>query len=133
MNTPAFIGFVIGIIGIAFLLYLRKNVSNTYWKCLWRSGILFFSMYVLILIVIAAKTQYLGFKLEAFDLNHNGLIDINEYTAEYRSLRDRLLKDPDRNNAFLNGALLSFVMAAIAFAIDLFTTYFQSKTDRIKI
>ncbi|PKA99013.1 hypothetical protein B0O79_2711 [Flavobacteriaceae bacterium MAR_2009_75] len=130
MNTNAFIGFVIG---IASLLYFRKNVLNTYWKCLWRSGILFFSMYVLILIIMAAKAHYLGFKLEALDLNHNGQIDIDEYTAEYRSLRDQLLQDPDRNNAFSNGALLSFVMGAIAFAIDLFTTYFQSKTDRIKI
>ncbi|GEM_PF-1652273 len=82
---------------------------------------------------MAVNAQYLSFQLEAMDVNGNGQIDLNEYTEEYRVVRDRLLKDPERNNAFYTGAILSFVMALIALSIDLFTTYFQSRTNSIKI
>ncbi|AYN69032.1 hypothetical protein D1013_17410 [Euzebyella marina] len=133
MNTPSFIGFILGITGIVILLFLGRKTKDPYWKCVWRSSLLFCSMYILILIVMAVNAQYLSFQLEAMDVNGNGQIDLNEYTEEYRVVRDRLLKDPDRNNAFYTGAILSFVMALIALSIDLFTTYFQSRTNSIKI
>ncbi|MAU71882.1 MAG: hypothetical protein CML04_07275 [Pseudozobellia sp.] len=133
MNTPSFIGFILGITGIVILLFLGRKTKDPYWKCVWRSSLLFCSMYILILIVMAVNAQYLSFQLEAMDVNGNGQIDLNEYTEEYRVVRDRLLKDPERNNAFYTGAILSFVMALIALSIDLFTTYFQSRTNSIKI
>lgn len=135
MNTPpSFIGFVLGIIAIAILLYSERHLKSTYLKCLWRSTLLFCSLYVAILLVLAINAQYLSFRLDSFDVNQNGSIEWEEYTEEYRTLRDRLLRDPDRNNAYFNGAILSSAMALIALALDLFATFFfQSKTERIKL
>lgn len=133
MNTPSFIGFVLGIIAIAILLYSERHLKSTYLKCLWRSTLLFCSLYVAILLVLAINAQYLSFRLDSFDVNQNGSIEWEEYTEEYRTLRDRLLRDPDRNNAYFNGAILSSEMALIALALDLFATFFQSKTERIKL
>lgn len=133
MNTPSFIGFVLGIIAIAILLYCGKHIKGVYIKCLWRSTLLFCSLYVAILLVLAVNAQYLSFQLDNFDMNQNGSIEWEEYTEDYRILRDRLLQDPDRNNAYFNGAILSSAMALMALALDLFATFFQSKAERIKL
>lgn len=133
MNTPSFIGFVLGIIAIAILLYSERHLKSTYLKCLWRSTLLFCSLYVAILLVLVINAQYLSFRLDSFDVNQNGSIEWEEYTEEYRTFRDRLLRDPDRNNAYFNGAILSSAMSLIALALDLFATFFQSKTERIKL
>ncbi|MBC6999724.1 hypothetical protein [Cytophaga sp. FL35] len=133
MNTPSFIGFLLSILGIAALLFWGRNIQNPYWKCIWRSGLLFCSLYALILLILAINAQYINLQMEAMDLDSNGKIDLTEYTPEYRELRNQLLKDPERNNAFLNAALLSLLMAGIALGMDTFTTFLKSKTDRIRI
>ncbi|MFC4095035.1 hypothetical protein [Euzebyella saccharophila] len=96
MNTPSFIGFLLSILGIAALLFWGRNIQNPYWKCIWRSGLLFCSLYALILLILAMNAQYINLQMEAMDLDSNGKIDLTEYTPEYRELRNQLLKDPEK-------------------------------------
>ncbi|MDO6517556.1 hypothetical protein [Zobellia uliginosa] len=133
MNYPSLFGFLISIVAIFVLFFLRGKVKNPYVRSAWRCSLLFFSMYGLILVLVFLRWKYYQMQLDTFDLNSNGTIDLAEYTKDYRNVRDKVLIGTTRNFAFMTGAALSFLLAGLAFILDLINTRFQLKNNPLKI
>ncbi|MBU2947580.1 hypothetical protein [Zobellia uliginosa] len=132
MNYPSLIGFIIGVLAIIALAIIEKNIINVYLRSLWRSLLFFFSMYVLILVLVFFRWKYYEMQLGDFDLNGDGSIGLVEYTDQYRFVRDKVMSGADRNFAFLTGAALSFLLAGLALILDLVNTWIKLKNNPIE-
>ncbi|MUH35618.1 hypothetical protein D9O36_07190 [Zobellia amurskyensis] len=132
MNYPSLIGFILGVLAIISLAFVEKKISNPYLKSLWRSALFFFSMYILILVLVFMRWKYYEMQLSAFDLNSDGSIGLKEYTDQYRFVRDKVMSGADRNFAFVTGAALSFLLAGLALILDLVNTWIKSKNNPIE-
>ncbi|WP_276167969.1 hypothetical protein [Zobellia alginiliquefaciens] len=132
MNYPSLIGFILGVTAIIILAIIEKKITNGYLRSIWRSSLFFFSMYVLILILVFIRWKYYEMQLVHFDLNGDGSIGLTEYTDQYRFVRDKVLTGADRNFAFVTGAALSALLAGLALILDLVNTKIQLKNNPIK-
>ncbi|MBT2162432.1 hypothetical protein D9V96_004325 [Zobellia laminariae] len=132
MNYPSLIGFIIGVLAIIVLAFIERRINNPYLKSLWRSALFFFSMYVLILVLVFFRWKYYEMQLSTFDLNADGSIGLKEYTDQYRFVRDKVMSGADRNFAFVTGAALSFLLAGLALILDLINTWIKSKNNPIQ-
>ncbi|MDB2606466.1 hypothetical protein N9Y48_01670 [Zobellia sp.] len=132
MNYPSLIGFIIGILSIIGLAFVEKKIDNPYLKSVWRSALFFFSMYILILVLVFIRWKYYETQLSSFDLNGDGSIALKEYTDEYRFVRDKVMSGADRNFAFVTGAALSFLLSGLSLILGLVNTWIQLKNNPIK-
>ncbi|MBO0321687.1 hypothetical protein J0X14_05225 [Muricauda sp. CAU 1633] len=76
------IGILLGIIVILFILLTWKKIQNPYLKSTWKSGLLVFSLYAVLLIFIEVRWHFISEFADKFDLNGNGFVDLNEYSDE---------------------------------------------------
>ncbi len=132
MNYPSIIGILISLLCIVLLFFNRNKVSNLYGRSIWRSVFVFFALYILLLGSVAIYQQYLELKLDSFDLNNNGNIEMEEYTEEYRIASLKVTRDTARNFAFITGAMYSFVISFFYLLIELIRTHLKFKKILLK-
>jgi len=136
MNYPSIIGIAISLFAILFLFIIRKKVIKPYGVSFWRGSLVFYVVYILILATVFIRWSYLESQLNSFDLDHNGFIEMEEYTDEYRIASQRVIEDTARNFAFLTGAILSLFVSFLFLSIDLTRTYpkiLKSKNPSIQL
>ncbi|NJB72781.1 hypothetical protein GGR42_003272 [Saonia flava] len=127
MNYPSIIGCILSVLGIVLLLIFKTKIHNPYLKCLWRSSLTFFVLYILILTTVALRWNYLENQILAYDLNSNGNMEWNEYTEEYKIASQRFISDTARNFAFLTGAVFSLIISSLILLVDLIQTRLKLK------
>lgn len=76
------IGILLGICAVLFILLTWKKVHNPYLKSLWKSSLLVFSMYAVLLIFIEVRWHFISEYASKFDVNGNGFVDLGEYSEE---------------------------------------------------
>ena len=86
------IGILLGICVILFILLTWKKIQNPYLKSLWKSGLVVFSLYAVLLIFIEIRWHFISEFANKFDLNGNGFVDLNEYSEEAIKAMNRRTK-----------------------------------------
>jgi len=116
------LGILFGLSSTVVVLFVRKKIKQPYHKSLWKSALLLFSLYTLILIITEVRWYFIKEQLQNFDLNHNGFIDLDEYTDEAIEALNRRTQDTARNYAFLIAAVISTAISFVFFIVDTLRT-----------
>ncbi len=120
----------ISLLGIIFLFKIKKKVNKRYGKSFWRGSLVFFVVYILILITVFIRWYYLKNQLDTFDLNHNGFIEMGEYSDDYRIAMERVTRDTARNFAFITAAVFSLFVSILFLLIDLTRVHLKIKKSK---
>lgn len=121
------LGILFGLASTVLILSVRKKIKQPLHKSLWKSALLLFSLYALILIITEVRWHFIKEQLQSFDLNQNGFIDLEEYTDEAIEALNRRTQNTARNFAFLTGAVISTVISLIFFTTDRLRTHRKNK------
>ena len=124
------IGILLGICSVLFILLTWKKIHNPYLKCVWRSGLLVFALYVVILIAVEIRWHYITEYAKSFDLNGNGFVDLNEYSDEAVEAMNRVTQDTARNYAVITVALFSGMISFAYLLVDLIITRLRIKKSK---
>lgn len=124
------IGILLGICAILIILLTWKKIHSPYLKCIWRSGLLVFTLYAVLLIAVEIRWHYIRSYAESFDLNGNGFVDLNEYSDEALKAMNRVTQDTSRGFAFITVAVFSS-MASFAYLVaDFIVTRLKIKKSK---
>lgn len=125
------IGILLGICAVLFILLTWKRIHNPYLKSLWKSGLLAFSLYAVLLMAVEIRWHYIKAHAESFDLNGNGFVDLNEYSDEALKAMNRVTQDTARGFAFITVALFSGIISFTHLLVDFTIIRLKSKNTRI--
>lgn len=124
------IGIILGICAILFILLTWKKIQNPYLKSLWKSGLLVFILYSVLLIAVEVRWHYIKSYAESFDLNGNGFVDLNEYSDEALKAMNRVTQDTARRFAFITVALFSSMISFAYLLADFIITRMKIKKSK---
>jgi glucan phosphoethanolaminetransferase (alkaline phosphatase superfamily) len=124
------IGILLGIFTVLFILLTWKKIHNPYLRSLWKSGLLVFSLYAVILIIVEIRWYYIAEHAKSFDLNNNGFVDLNEYSDEAIEAMNRVTQDTARNYAVITVALFSCMISFAYLLADLIITRLKIKKSK---
>lgn len=125
------LGILLGICVILFLGITWRKVQNPYLKSIWKSGLLVFTLYAALLIYIEIHWQFISEYANKFDLNGNGFVDMNEYSAEaMEAMNKRTYGANVRIYASLTMAALSSIIGFAFLISDWAVTYLKIKELR---
>jgi len=116
------LGILFGLASTAVVLSVRKKIKQPHHKSLWKSALLLFSLYTFMLLITEVRWYFIKEQLQNFDLNHNGFIDLDEYTDEAIEALNRRTQDTARNYAFLIAAVISTAISFVFFIVDTLRT-----------
>ena len=123
---------LLGLLGIAFLLFIRKRVpKDSFLKSFWWSGMFLFGFYFLLMLSTTIYDVYIRMEYDSYDIDKNGYIDDFERTGNYFEVQKRLVNDTARNLAYMTGAVLSIIISFFVFIISLIHIFFKRR-KRIK-
>lgn len=122
------IGIILGICAILVILLTKKKIRNPYLKSLWKSGLLVFTLYAILLIFIEVRWQFISEFANKFDLNGNGFVDLNEYSEEAINAMNKRTKGAAvRLYAPLTMAALSSIIGFCYWASDIMVVRLKNK------
>ncbi|WP_420400723.1 EF-hand domain-containing protein [Flagellimonas sp.] len=124
------LGILFGLACTAVVLSVRKKIKHPHHKSLWKSALLLFSLYTLMLIITEVRWYFIKEQLQAFDLNQNGFIDLEEYTDEAIEALNKRTKDTARNYAFLIAAVISAVVSLTFYTTDVLRAHRKIKKSK---
>ncbi|WP_036379920.1 hypothetical protein [Muricauda sp. MAR_2010_75] len=124
------IGIILGICAILVILLTKKKIQNPYLKSLWKSGLLVFILYSVLLIAVEVRWHYIKSYAESFDLDGNGFVDLNEYSDEALKAMNRVTQDTARGFAFITVALFSSMISFAYLLADFTITRMKIKKSK---
>ncbi|MEX0361147.1 MAG: hypothetical protein AB3N10_09185 [Allomuricauda sp.] len=124
------LGILFGLASTAVVLSVRKKIKQPHHKSLWKSALLLFSLYTLMLLITEVRWYFIKEQLQNFDLNQNGFIDLEEYTDEALEALNKRTKDTARNYAFLIAAVISAVVSLTFYTTDVLRTHRKIKKSK---
>ncbi len=125
------IGILLGICAIAFFGFSLKKVSNPYLKGLWKSGLLVFTIYAVLLIYIEIHWQFISDYASKYDVNGNGFVDLNEYSdAAIEAMNKKTYGSTIRGYAPVTMAALSSIIGFAYLVSDWTVTRLKNKEQK---
>ncbi|NAY92888.1 hypothetical protein GTQ34_13275 [Muricauda sp. JGD-17] len=121
---------MIGVFAIVIVLLVRKKIQNAYIVVFYRSALLAFVMYVLILTSVEIRWHYITRHAQSFDLNGNGFVDLNEYTDEALAALNKATQDTSRTFAFVTVAIFSGLVSFAFLLTDIAVNPLKNKKTR---
>ncbi len=122
------LGILLGVCAILFILLTWKKIQNPYLKSLWKCGLLVFFLYSALLILIEIRWQFISEFANAFDLNGNGFVDLNEYSDEaLKAMNRRTYGATVRLYAPLTMGALSGIIGFSYFITDIMVVRLKNK------
>ena len=119
---------LISLLGIIILILFRKKVpKRSYLFSLWVSGIVFFSVYIILIVSTAMLDAHYWAEYNSYDLNGNGSMDKSERTEEFLKAQKNVTNDTARNLVSITGVIFSFLISIIVLIVGLIGTYFKLK------
>ncbi|MCK0160667.1 hypothetical protein [Allomuricauda sp. F6463D] len=112
---------------IIITLWARKRIHQSYSKSIWRTTLLLFSFYFLVLTIVEIRWYYFHEYAASFDLNNNGFIDWRETNSESQNAVRKIIDDAPRNFAFLTVGVFSFLVSLLYLLIDVVITFLKIK------
>ncbi|MEZ4811558.1 MAG: hypothetical protein R2819_14455 [Allomuricauda sp.] len=125
------IGILLGLSAVTVILLVRKKINGPYAKSIWKSALLLFSLYALILIVVEIRWYYLNEHVKSFDLDKNGFVDLYEYTEEAQKAMNKITQNTARSYAPVTVALLSSTVSFAYLLVDLVMVHLKIKNSKI--
>ena len=125
------IGILLGLFAVLIILLVRKKVQNPYARSIWRSALLCFALYAIILIIVKIRWYYVEQHAMSFDVDQNGFVDLHEYTEEAKEAMNRVTQDTARVYAPITVALLSSAISFAFLLVDLFITRLKIKRTEV--
>ncbi|RYC52587.1 hypothetical protein [Flagellimonas olearia] len=122
------IGILLGICAVLIILLTWKKIHNPYLKSLWKSGLLLFSLYATLLVLIEIRWHFISEFTSKFDTNGNGFVDLSEYSEEaIEAMNRRAYVANVRNYAPLTLAALSSIIGFSYLVSDVMVLRLQNK------
>ena len=122
------IGILLAIGCILFILLTWRKIHNPYWKSLWRSGLLVFSLYSALLIFIEIRWHFISEYASKFDINGNGFVDLSEYSEEaMKAMNRKTYGTTVRGYAPLTMAVISSIIGFAYFVSDIVVARLKNK------
>lgn len=112
---------------IIIILWARKRIHRPYSKSMWRSTLLLFALYFLVLTYVEIRWYYIREYATSFDLNNNGFIDWEETNPESQDALKKTTNDTGRNFAFMTVGIFSFALSFIYLLFDVAITFLRVK------
>lgn len=110
---------MLGLSAVGIVLLVRNKLQGPYAKSIWKSALLLFSLYALILIYVEIHWYYLKQHAMSFDLDKNGFVDLYEYTQEAKEAMNKITQNTARSYAPVTVALLSSAVSFAYLLVDL--------------
>lgn len=121
---------IISLFGIILLILFRKKVNKeSYLFSLWVSGIVFFSVYILLILSVAILDAYYWAEYYSFDLNENGSIEKHEQTEAYHEALKKVTNDTARNFVFITGLFISMIVSTTVLIIGIIARFIRLKKE----
>jgi len=122
------IGILLGICAVLIILLTWKKIHNPYLKSLWKSGLLVFSLYATLLVLIEIRWHFISEFASKFDTNGNGFVDLSEYSEEaIKAMNKRTIGDKARLSAPVTIAALSAIIGFCYLVSDVMVLRLQNK------
>jgi hypothetical protein len=128
--SPNRIGILIGISGLMVIFLTKNKVNNLFTKKLWRTSLILFLSYIVLLLFVEIRWEYLQNYASRFDLNQDGTLDWNESTDEALNALQNASHDAARNFAFPTVALVSVIISTLFYIGN---SLFSNKSKNLSI
>ncbi len=123
------IGILIGICAVSVLGLIRTKMNTPLLKRIWKSVLLNFFLYTLLLIVIEIRWEFILENAKSFDLDNNGFIDGAEVTEEAIRAQNKATSDTGSNFAFITAAFFSLIVSFTIFLTTSVIAYLNTKSN----
>ncbi|MGI9530548.1 hypothetical protein [Lutimonas sp.] len=124
---------LISALAIATLLRNRKKIPrSSFLFSFWVSGLVFFSTYILLILIARGLDAYYWSEYMSFDMNNDGYIEESERTAGYSTAHENAVNDTARNMVFMTGAIISLLVSTTVLFVGVIGNFLIQRRNTLK-